>query len=131
MTVSPATDADQPAASASEPDLHRSGPIRPERATTEIRRSFQRGREQPRGVVWFGVRSFWGHLRHFIAAAIATEDIDSRDWMTPDEPRTLVGRASDVLGGQRDAETLVTCGSISSPTPATTYRSAAPSPIWS
>src|SRR5262245_430759 len=37
-------------------------------------RDFTRGTEHPRGVVWFGARSFWGHLRHFIASAIATEN---------------------------------------------------------
>ena len=42
-------------------------------------------------MVWFGASSFWGHLRHLFSAAIATENIDSRDWMTPDEPRALAG----------------------------------------
>ncbi len=60
--------------------------------------SFVRGRERPRGIVWFGIRSFWGHLRHFVASAIATEDVDSRDWMTPDEPRALAERVSRLLG---------------------------------
>jgi hypothetical protein len=68
-------------------------PLRPLRllpiARDELVTRFVRGRASPRGVVWFGVRSFWGHLRHFLAAAIATEDIDSRDWMNPDQPREL------------------------------------------
>jgi hypothetical protein len=66
-----------------------------------------RGRVAPRGVVWFGARSFWGHLRHFVAAAIATEDIDSRDWMTPDEPEALAARVIDELGGDPTARTVV------------------------
>jgi hypothetical protein len=49
-------------------------------------------------VVWFGVRSFWGHLRHFLAAAIATEDVDSRDWMTADDPWELKARVASALG---------------------------------
>ena len=53
--------------------------------------------ERPRGVVWFGVRSFWGHLRHFLAAAIATEDVDSRDWMTADDPQELSARVAEAL----------------------------------
>lgn len=83
-------------------------PIRPEPAPRgRPRRHFVRGRESPRGVVWFGVRSFWGHLRHLAASAIATEDIDSRDWMTPDDPRELVRRVAAVLGAPRgDAVTL-------------------------
>jgi hypothetical protein len=56
--------------------------------------------------VWFGVTSFWGHLRHFLAAAIATEDVDSRDWMTPDEPAELLARVVERLGGDPEAPTL-------------------------
>jgi len=80
---------------------------RPEPASSAIRRRFTRGRERPRGVVWFGVTSFWGHLRHFVAAAIATEDVDSRDWMTPDEPRELLRLVVDRLGGNPQAPTLL------------------------
>jgi hypothetical protein len=58
-------------------------------------------------VVWFGAWSFWGHLRHFIASAIATENIDSRDWMTPDDPRALVARITGVLGGNIQAASLI------------------------
>jgi hypothetical protein len=76
-------------------------PIRPEPIVPgEIRTRFVRGRVSPRGVVWFGARSFWGHLRHFLAAAIATEDIDSRDWMNPDRPEDLGDRVAEVLGGK-------------------------------
>jgi hypothetical protein len=69
-------------------------------------RRFTRGKEHPRGVVWFGARSFWGHLRHFIAAAVATENVDSRDWMTPDEPEALLARIAEVLGGAPGAGSL-------------------------
>jgi len=79
---------------------------RPEPAPETVRRSFARGRERPRGVVWFGVRSFWGHWRHFLAAAIATEDVDSRDWMTPDEAPQLLARIVARLGGDTRARTL-------------------------
>jgi hypothetical protein len=82
-------------------------PYRPEPASTVIRRRFRRGGERPRGVVWFGVTSFWGHLRHFLAAAIATEDVDSRDWMTPDTPRELLRLVVDRLGGDTKAPTLL------------------------
>jgi len=62
------------------------------------RTRFARSRERPRGVVWFGLGSFWGHLRHFVASAIATEAVDSRDWMTPDEPFALARRVARSLG---------------------------------
>ena len=74
-----------------------------------IRRKFSRGRKHPRGVVWYGLRSFWGHLRHLAASAIATEDIDSRDWMTPDEPREFMHRIAAALGGSRHGSTLADC----------------------
>jgi hypothetical protein len=81
--------------------------FRPEPSRPELRRRFTRGKISPRGVVWFGVVSFWGHLRHFIAAAIATEDIDSRDWMTPDPPQELTARVARVLGGDEAAGSVV------------------------
>src|SRR5690606_31790727 len=73
------------------------------------RSRFRRGRTKPRGVVWFGLSSFWGHLRHFVASAIATEDVDSRDWMTPDDPAELVARVAERLGAERYQATLSEC----------------------
>jgi len=58
-------------------------------------------------VVWFGVRSFSGHLRHFTASAIATESIDSRDWMTLDDPKALVARITGLLRGTVRATNLI------------------------
>jgi hypothetical protein len=81
-------------------------PLRPKPAGTGVRKRFTRGTEHPRGVVWFGVTSFWGHLRHFVASAIATEDVDSRDWMTPDEPSELMARIARELGGNPGATSL-------------------------
>lgn len=90
----------------------RSGPppVMPKRLASArdlgVRRVFTRGNERPRGVAWFGIRSFWGHLQHLIASAIATEDIDSRDWMTADEPGVLVERVARLLGAQNHGRTL-------------------------
>ena len=75
-------------------------------AKGSVRHRFARGREHPRGVAWFGIRSFWGHLRHFAASAIATEDVDSRDWMTPDDPRALAERVTRLLGGAGTGTTV-------------------------
>ena len=47
---------------------------------------------------WFGVRSFYGHLWHLVASAIATQDIDSRDWMHADAPASLTRQIARVLG---------------------------------
>jgi hypothetical protein len=83
-----------------------SGVMRPEPASNGVRKRFTRGRERPRGVVWFGITSFWGHLRHFLASGIATEDVDSRDWMTPDNPEELLHRIAELLGGNPNAGSL-------------------------
>jgi hypothetical protein len=82
------------------------GALRPGPVPGGILRRFTRGAELPRGVVWFGATSFWGHLRHFVAAAIAAQSVDSRDWMTPDEPRALLARIAERLGGDPRAATL-------------------------
>jgi hypothetical protein len=67
---------------------------------------YVRGRKSPRAIAWFGFSAFWGHLRHLIASAIATENIDSRQWMVPDEPRDLLAKSLAVLGAPIDAPTL-------------------------
>ncbi|HEY3498567.1 MAG TPA: hypothetical protein VGK73_27945 [Polyangiaceae bacterium] len=82
-------------------------PRRPRPPDATPLRRFTRGTAFPRGVKWFGVRSFWGHLRHFLAAAIATEDVDSRDWMTPDAPLELLEHVSRELGGKSGATSLL------------------------
>lgn len=78
----------------------------------EPRARFTRGRRRPRAISWFGYTAFWGHLRHLVASAIATENIDSRNWMIPDEPDALLARVAAILnpGGRRGTaqpETLV------------------------
>jgi hypothetical protein len=80
--------------------------MRPAPALDGVIRRFTRSKEQPLGVVWFGATSFWGHLRHLMAGAIATENIDSRVWMTPDTPHDLIARITSVLGGNPDGASL-------------------------
>jgi len=82
-------------------------PIRPEPVSARIFRRFIRGKEKPRGVVWFGARSFWGHLCHLLSAGIASEGVDSRHWMTPDDPDALRARIIEMLGGDPTASSLV------------------------
>jgi len=82
------------------------GAARPAPIADGIVRRFTRGTENPRGVLWFGARSFWGHVRHLVSAAIASESIDSRDWMTPDDPETLRSRIARTLGGSGAGSTL-------------------------
>ena len=86
--------------------LHRS-PVRPGPAPEDAPKlRFRRGRRFPGPIVWFGARSFWGHLWHLAASVIATEDIDSRDWMEADDPETLTRRVARELGGDDTAKSL-------------------------
>ena len=61
----------------------------------------------PPAVEWFGFRSLWGHLRHFAASAIATDDIDARDWMEPDTADELVERVAFHLDAYNEGKTIV------------------------
>ncbi len=86
--------------------LHRP-PVRPGPAPEDAPKlRFRRGRRFPGPIVWFGARSFWGHLWHLAASVIATEDIDSRDWMEADDPETLTRRVARELGGDDTAKSL-------------------------
>ncbi|MEQ9320718.1 MAG: hypothetical protein RIF41_16245, partial [Polyangiaceae bacterium] len=58
---------------------------------------FARGKGYPRAIAWLGFTSFWGHLWHLAASAVATEDIDARDWMRPDDPDELTQRVAHSL----------------------------------
>ena len=68
-----------------------------------------RGTVEPRAIRWFGFSAFWGHLRHLLASAIATENIDSRTWMIPDPPADVLEGMIAVLAarGAKPAATLV------------------------
>lgn len=57
-----------------------------------------RGTRRPRAIAWYGFSAFWGHLRHLVASAIATDDIDSRQWMIPEAPDVLLGRVLEIIG---------------------------------
>jgi hypothetical protein len=83
-------------------------PVRPLPAPPDgmPRLRFRHGTKYPHAIAWFGFRSFWGHLWSLLAGVIAIEDIDSRDWMRPDEPRDLLERMAAHLGGRSGAATL-------------------------
>lgn len=83
-------------------------PVVPRPAPDDVPKLFyRRGRRWPRAIAWFGFRSFWGHIWHLVASVIATEDIDSRDWMHPDTASELTKRLAATLSARTpDAETL-------------------------
>jgi hypothetical protein len=84
-------------------------PLEPRRASARTRR-FHRGTHPPFAIRWFGASALVGHLRHLVAVAAASNQLDLRDWMRPDEPEVLLDRVSAVLdargGGPSLAERL-------------------------
>src|SRR5688500_7057898 len=88
----------------------RTNVCRPKRVEGDFPRAhFRRGKTKPKGEVRFGGASTWSNLRHLLPSAIATEDVDSRDWMTPDVPSELVARIAARLGGNASGATLSEC----------------------
>jgi len=75
------------------------GPVPLERwPTDDAGPRVARGTNKPRAIAWFGFSAFWGHLRHLVASVIATENIDSRQWMIPEAPDVLLGRVLEIIG---------------------------------
>lgn len=91
-TRSPA-EADGSSAEAEGEGIVRPGPKPPD----EPHLFFARGKGYPRAIAWLGFSSFWGHLWHLAASAVATEDIDARDWMRPDDRDELTWRVARSL----------------------------------
>lgn len=58
---------------------------------------FRQGAHPPFGIRWYGVTSLWGHLRNFVARAIASESVDTRDWMRPSSPAKVLSAALRTL----------------------------------
>lgn len=83
------------------------GVVRPEPAPDDVPQLFyKRSLAFPRPIAWFGARSFWGHLWHLAASVIATEDIDSRDWMRAEGPETFTRRVGAALGATLEGASL-------------------------
>jgi hypothetical protein len=67
---------------------------------------FHRGTHPPFAIRWFGMSALAGHLRHLVATAAASNDLDFRDWMQPDQPAILLDRVCDVLGASTPGSSL-------------------------
>ncbi|HEY8072890.1 MAG TPA: hypothetical protein VIF62_02240 [Labilithrix sp.] len=67
---------------------------------------FRQGAHPPYGIRWYGITSLFGHLRNLTARVIASESVDSRDWMRPSSPEETLEATLDVLRAPK-AETLV------------------------
>ena len=69
---------------------------------------FHRGAHPPYAIRWFGSTALLGHLRRVAASIVASQAVDTRDWMRPERPHELLGHAGRVLKAPvSDAPTLV------------------------
>jgi hypothetical protein len=68
---------------------------------------FKQGAHPPYAIRWYGITSLFGHFRNFIASAIASESVDSRDWMRPLRPEKMLADALRVLGAEPGAKSLL------------------------
>jgi len=50
----------------------------------------RRGAHKPLAIRWFGMTALAGHLRHLLAVAAASNQLDLRDWMRPEDPAGLL-----------------------------------------
>src|SRR3974390_3012146 len=73
---------------------------------------FKQGAHPPFAIRWYGATSLIGHFRNFIASAIASESVDSRDWMRPLTPEEMCAGVARVLGVE---DTGTVLGSIGRP----------------
>jgi hypothetical protein len=80
-------------------------PLAPRDTTTRVGQ-FHRGAHSPFAIRWFGMTALVGHLRHLVAVAAASQQLDLRDWMRPESGTHLLDRVSRVLGASEAGGSL-------------------------
>jgi hypothetical protein len=61
---------------------------------------FKQGAHPPYAIRWYGATSLVGHFRNLVSTAIASESVDSRDWMRPLDAGDMLEGVARVLGIQ-------------------------------
>lgn len=56
--------------------------------------AFRRGARESYGIRWFGSTALLGHLRQLGAEALASGQLDTRDWMRPQPPTELLDESA-------------------------------------
>jgi hypothetical protein len=88
------------------PDTRRDPlPLEPRRESARPTR-FRRGAHAPFAIRWFGMSALVGHLRHLAAVTAASNQLDLRDWMRPDDATILLERVGHRLGATGPGGTL-------------------------
>ena len=70
-------------------------PLAPRQAPDRIG-PFHRGAHAPFAIRWFGMTALTGHLRHLLAVTAASNQLDLRDWMRPEEANGLLDRVGRI-----------------------------------
>ena len=60
--------------------------------------AFKQGATRPYAIRWYGATSLFGHFRNLVSTAIASESVDSRDWMRPLDADQMLEGVLAVLG---------------------------------
>jgi hypothetical protein len=79
--------------------------LEPRREPKRVGR-FHRGAHKPLAIRWFGMTALAGHLRHLLAVAAASNQLDLRDWMRPEKATTLLDRVCQILGASASGGAL-------------------------
>src|SRR5262247_1996326 len=79
--------------------------LEPRREPRRVGR-FRRGAHKPLAIRWFGMTALAGHLRHLLAVTAASNQLDLRDWMRPEDPAELLNRVCQVLGASASSGSL-------------------------
>jgi hypothetical protein len=80
-------------------------PLAPRRAPDRIG-PFHKGAHAPFAIRWFGMTALTGHLRHLLAVTAASNQLDLRDWMRPEDSDALLDRVGHVLGASPSGRSL-------------------------
>lgn len=80
-------------------------PLAPRQAPDRVG-PFRRGAHAPFAIRWFGSSALTGHLRHLVAVAAASNQLDLRDWMRPENAGDLLDRVASVLGAPASGDSL-------------------------
>ena len=67
---------------------------------------FHRGAHSPFAIRWFGMTALWGHVRHLMAVTAASNQLDLRDWMRPEDAHDLLDRVGRVLAASPQGPSL-------------------------
>jgi hypothetical protein len=71
---------------------------------------FKQGAHAPYAIRWYGATSLLGHFRNLIATAIASESVDSRDWMRPLTAEEMLASVTRALGVENKGSLLASLG---------------------